>query len=209
MRDQGSVDARIPLLLTLREHFSDEKGRRRTLVECLADVCKSPLQLQPPKHSIEYMLLNNRAVVIFDGLDELLDINTRRQAVDAIQGFAHLYPNVTIIVTSRKIGYEETPLDPVVFCECQLAEFDNKQVAKYAENWFRLDQEMNGTINGSLATSFIRDSEIVEDLRTNPLMLSLMCGLYNAEGYIPANRPDVYEKCGILLFERWTVNVAF
>ena len=34
-------------------------------------------------------------------------------------------------------------------------------------------------------------------------MLSLMCGIYSSENYIPRNRPDVYEKCALLLFEKW------
>lgn len=34
-------------------------------------------------------------------------------------------------------------------------------------------------------------------------MLSLMCGIYASENYIPRNRPDVYEKCALLLFDRW------
>lgn len=47
------------------------------------------------------------------------------------------------------------------------------------------------------------DSELVKDLRVNPLMLSLMCGIYASEHYIPRNRPDVYEKCALLLFDMW------
>ncbi len=53
-----------------------------------------------------------------------------------------------------------------------------------------------------MANSFLRDSEFVQDLRVNPLMLSLMCGIYSSS-YIPRNRPDVYEKCALLLFDRW------
>ena len=34
-------------------------------------------------------------------------------------------------------------------------------------------------------------------------MLSLMCSLYRGENYIPKNRPDLYEKCSLMLFERW------
>jgi hypothetical protein len=30
-----------------------------------------------------------------------------------------------------------------------------------------------------------------------------MCNLYRIEGYIPRNRADVYEKCSVMLFERW------
>ena len=48
-----------------------------------------------------------------------------------------------------------------------------------------------------------RDSTFVSDLRVNPLMLSLMCGIYATEKYIPRNRPEVYDKCAEMLFERW------
>jgi predicted NACHT family NTPase len=34
-------------------------------------------------------------------------------------------------------------------------------------------------------------------------MLSLMCAIYKGENYIPRNRPDVYEKCAVMLFEAW------
>jgi predicted NACHT family NTPase len=34
-------------------------------------------------------------------------------------------------------------------------------------------------------------------------MLALMCNIYRGENYIPRNRPDVYEKCAMMLFERW------
>lgn len=34
-------------------------------------------------------------------------------------------------------------------------------------------------------------------------MLALMCSIYSAEGYIPKNLPEVYEKCSTMLFERW------
>ena len=34
-------------------------------------------------------------------------------------------------------------------------------------------------------------------------MLGLMCNLYRIDGYIPRNRPEIYEKCSVMLFERW------
>ena len=73
----------------------------------------------------------------------------------------------------------------------------------YARKWFALDDTIQQDQRNALAESFLRDSEYVQDLRVNPLMLSLMCGLYSGERYIPKNRPDVYEKCAMLLFERW------
>jgi predicted NACHT family NTPase len=41
------------------------------------------------------------------------------------------------------------------------------------------------------------------DLRRNPLMLGLMCWLFNQRRDVPSNRPEIYRECAILMFERW------
>jgi hypothetical protein len=186
----------LPFLLVLRNHIDDFRNKRSTIVDHLADLCRSPYQVEPPASTIEYLLLNGRALVVFDGLDEIFETHVRTQVVEAISGFAHRYPNTLILVSSRKVGYDSAPLDRDLFPVAELAEFSTEQVKEYTQKWFALDQP-------TLADKFIEESELVADLRTNPLMLSLMCGLYRAEGYIPANRPDVYEKCALMLFERW------
>lgn len=47
------------------------------------------------------------------------------------------------------------------------------------------------------------ESSAVPDLRKNPLMLALMCIIYRGENWIPRNRPDMYEHCATLLFNKW------
>jgi hypothetical protein len=195
---------RIPFLVVLRDYATVVRGKnRRTLVEYLDDICKSPYNIDPPRNALDYLLLNDRAVVILDGLDELLETSLRRDVVQAVEGFAHRYPTCPIVVTSRRVGYEEAPLDPDLFVQTQLDEFDDQQVREYVRNWFNLDESVPYHRRDQLTESFYTDSEFVSDLRANPLMLSLMCGIYASENYIPRNRPDVYEKCALLLFERW------
>jgi hypothetical protein len=179
------------------------KSQQLTMSEHLVALCKTPYNLRPQSNVIDYLLLNGRAFVIFDGLDELVDTSLRRKVVEAVEGFAHLYPAVPILVTSRRVGYEEAPLDPDLFPNWELAEFDQKQVSDYADKWFGLDDSIPIARRRALAKAFMRDSDFVSDLRINPLMLSLMCGIYASENYIPRNRPDVYEKCALMLFERW------
>jgi hypothetical protein len=53
------------------------------------------------------------------------------------------------------------------------------------------------------AAAFVTESAPIPDLRSNPLMLSLMCVLYRGEGYIPQHRVQVYRSCADLLFHRW------
>jgi NACHT domain len=199
----GVVGTMAPFLVVLREYASDFATDRLPLVNYIDKVCRSPLGLVPPERAIEYLLLNGRALVIFDGLDELLDTALRRQIVDSVVGFAFRYPTTPILVTSRRVGYLDAPLDPEIFTGVSLQEFNLGQVERYVSNWFDLDDSIPPARKADLRESFISDSEFVQDLRVNPLMLSLMCGIYSSENYIPRNRPDVYEKCALLLFEKW------
>jgi predicted NACHT family NTPase len=195
---------RAPFRVVLKDYASAVCGADRTsLAEYLTSLCRSPYHIEPPESAIEYMLLNDRAVVILDGLDELLDTSLRREVVQAVEGFAHRYPTCPMVVTSRRIGYDEAPLNEYMFIKLELGEFDVVQVEEYVERWFALDDSLSPSRREQLGNAFMKDSAFVSDLRTNPLLLSLMCGIYASENYIPRNRPDVYEKCALLLFDRW------
>jgi hypothetical protein len=200
----SKIPAKVPFFVVLRDYADCTRGATRiSLVEYLEALCTSPYGVHPPAYAIEYLLLNDRAIVIFDGLDELTDTSLRRDVVQAVEGFAYRYPTTPIVVTSRRIGYEEAPLDADLFPVAQLEEFSQKQVSDYSHMWFALDEGEPPAERKRLTEAFLRDSEFVADLRINPLMLSLMCGIYATENYIPRNRPEVYEKCALLLFERW------
>jgi hypothetical protein len=199
--DSGSPS--VPVLVILRDYVEQYVSRRLPIIDWIASVCKSPYGLEPPEGALDYLLLNGRALVIFDGLDELLDTSLRREVVQAVEGFAFRYPSTPVLVTSRRVGYEEAPLDPDLFTTLQLQEFSRDQVEAYVRKWFSLDDAIPGPRKSHMANAFLKDSEFVDDLRANPLMLSLMCGIYASESYIPRNRPDVYEKCALLLFDRW------
>jgi hypothetical protein len=193
----------VPFLIVLREYLPHYVREKMSIVEYIETICETPYGVKPPPGAIEYLLLNGQALVIFDGLDELLDTSQRRGIVSTVEGFAYRYPTTQIVVTSRKIGYDEAPLDAELFAVARLDDFDDGQVELYARNWFRLDDSNPIDQRDDLADSFLEDSQYVHDLRVNPLLLSLMCGIYASEHYIPRNRPDVYEKCALLLFDRW------
>lgn len=198
------LEGRVPFLVVLKDYANAVRGAdRQTVADYLASLSRSPYNLEPPENAIEYLLLNDQAIVILDGLDELLDTSLRRDVVEAVEGFAHRYPTCPILVTSRKVGYEEAPLSNELFLTAKLGDFAPHQVHEYVSKWFALDESIPKDTTDHLTASFMSDSEFVADLRVNPLLLSLMCGIYASENYIPRNRPDVYEKCALLLFERW------
>ncbi|MFF4632158.1 NACHT domain-containing protein [Streptomyces griseorubiginosus] len=197
------ASAKVPFLVVLRDYTRDFEAGKATMIEYLENLCKTPYNLEPPAGFVEYSLTSGRAFVVFDGLDELIDTSLRRRVVDLVESFAYKYPMVPIVVTTRKVGYEEAPLDGALFSDVQLAQLADSAVKAYAEKWFSLDTNLERHRREELARSFYQDSRFVADLTRNPLMLSLMCGIYASENYIPANRPEVYKKCTELLFDKW------
>lgn len=193
-----------PVYVTLRDYGAAKKERACSILLYIEEEAVSVHQLQtPPPGTFEYMLLNGRAVVIFDGLDELLDTSYRQGIRADIESFSSLYPSVPVLVTSRKVGYEQAPLDRDQFDEVHLAPFNKQKAESYVRKWFRLDANLTASQQAQKTSSFMVESRVVPDLRANPLLLALMCNIYRGEGYIPRNRPDVYEKCATMLFERW------
>jgi predicted NACHT family NTPase len=106
-----------------------------------------------------------------------------------------LYPSVPILVTSREVGYKEAPLDESRFDLFRLGSFNDSQVKIYVKNWFKFATDLTEEKQNKTVEIFINESKSVPDLQTNTLMLGLICNIYRGEGYIPRNRPDVYEKC--------------
>src|ERR1017187_10106515 len=192
-----------PILVVLREYGAQKKAEPCSIMQFIEGQSSHRYQVAPPSGAFEYLLLNGRAMVIFDGLDELLDTSYRQEISADVESFCSLYPSVPALVTSREIGYKQAPLDSKQFTLLRIAPFDGHQVADYATKWFSIDDELDRGECARKTKAFMTESALATDLRSNPLMLGLMCNLYRAEGYIPRNRPEIYEKCSLMLFERW------
>jgi NACHT domain len=192
-----------PIVIVLREYGAERKQRNVSISEFIELIANEKYQVKAPTGAVEHLLTAGRFFVIFDGLDELLDSSYRREISETVESFCTRYPTVPVLVTSREVGYEQAPLDPRMFDLCRLAPFDTERVNEYARKWFALDSELTDAQRKSKADSFLRESTAVADLRSNPLMLALLCNIYRGENYIPQNRPEVYEKCAVMLFEKW------
>jgi hypothetical protein len=192
-----------PILVVLRDYGAEKKATHCSILQFMEKKANADHQLEPPRDAFKYSLLNGRALVIFDGLDELLDTSYRQEISRDVESFCNLYPSVPVLITSREVGYEQAPLDEQRFEKFRLSTFDDNQVEEYVTKWFAVNTDMTVDQRQRETTAFIAESQIVPDIRANPLMLGLMCNIYRGENYIPRNRPDVYRKCAEMLFERW------
>jgi len=94
-------------------------------------------------------------------------------------------------------------LQPSVFKVFQLQKFSSEDVAYYARSWFAIDERLDPQEKEAIAEAFLEESLSVPDLRSNALMLGLLCNVYRGARTIPQNRAELYEQCAIMLFERW------
>ena len=159
-------------------------------------------QSEAPPGAIESSLVSGNATVLFDGLDELLNPSIRIDIALKLESFSAMYPAARMVVTSRRVGYKEAKLDPRVFHVYELAGYSPDNVREYVKKWFNLQPGSIDNLDG-LMEAFLAESESISDLRSNPLLLALLCIIYRGQGYLPKNRVGIYEECSKLLFETW------
>lgn len=191
-----------PLMVPLRDTVSDFDDS--PIIDILERISGTHYQAYPPAEALEYLLSQGRLLVVFDGLDEVSDVADRQNVRDALESFCNAYPMTPVLVTARDIGYEHAELSDSSFRTYLLEEFGDSQIQDYAERWFATDDDLRPHQRKETATAFLVESEEhASDLRHNPLLLALLCGIYTGPGTLPTSRPAIYRACIDLLLRRW------
>lgn len=158
------------------------------------------------KDAIYYTLAFGHALVAFDGLDEIMNPAVRREFVDLVSEFTDAFPLCSYFVTSRIVGYEDAPL-PSDYESFTLERFDRNEVKIYVTNFLKVFSKATKEHAEIEAQRFIDQTERhARDLRQNPLLLGLMTFLFATKRDVPTNRPEIYQECATLMFERWDQN---
>ena len=184
-----------PLVINCREYAITHDAN---ILSIIRDKLATTLHLRYADQDIEDIMILGRAFFIIDGVDEVLDLGRRRELIRKIEALSRRFPLCPIIATTRNIGYEQARFDNIRFIRCELETFTQDQIEEYVRRWFTLTPRNTSDID-----RFLAELDSIPDLRSNPLMLSLLCILYRARGHIPRNRRQIYSQCADLLFNRW------
>jgi hypothetical protein len=199
-------DLRLPLKVVLR---SLERRQRTaasySIFDYIVDELKTYLDNDAGLSArlLRQSLILGQVVLLFDGLDELLDIEARRSMVAQIEAFCNAYSACPSLVTSRIVGYSDAPLNGD-FQPYVLARFNKEEIRKFSEQLLRAVAGLKLSEASARADLFLTQTEtIAEDLRQNPLLLGLMVYIFAIRGDVPNNRPEIYKECSLLMFEKW------
>jgi HEAT repeat protein len=156
----------------------------------------------------QYLKTDGRAVVIFDGLDEIFDPEDRERITHQITGFASDYPKARIIVTSRVIGYRRKILTDAGFTHFTLQDLDEKQVESFITRWYHLalsDRPDEAQARRKRILRAFSDSASIRQLASNPMLLTIMA-IIGKHQELPRERWKLYDHAASVLIQHWDIN---
>ena len=140
-------------------------------------------------------------LLVFDGLDEVADIEKRREVVNTIlTGSRRLKANVLslqVIVTSRPAAFANSPgLPESDFPRYYLDSLNKPLIDEYANKWMiakRLDPRDRSEVKKILKDKL--DQPHLKDLAKNPMQLTILLSLiHNRGSSLPDKRTALYDS---------------
>ncbi|WP_249369809.1 NACHT domain-containing NTPase [Acaryochloris marina] len=182
---------RIPVFVTLKE-FSEALGKPdlQSYVAQQWEACKVE------GTSLPQVLDAGRVLVLLDGLDEVQDEEHDR-VLHSIKGFTEQFHNCQCVMTCRIAAREYTFEQ---FTEVEVADFKQEQIEDFATKWFGARQDPD---KGESFIKRLQDNKPIQELATNPLLLTLLCWVFGEANDFPLNRSELYKEGLDVLLKKW------
>lgn len=193
----------VAVVVELRR-YAEERWRERTFEDFLDHLHRTE-GMAPPRDVMERLLVEGRALVVFDGLDELFDPGVRAECTRWIAGFAARHPAARIVVTSRVIGYRRAALDGAGFAHCTLQDLTQGEIGEFARRWYGVACPTDPALARQLAhrvTEAVAHSRPVRELAGNPLLLTILA-IIGRRQTLPRDRQGVYRHAVTVLIAHW------
>jgi predicted NACHT family NTPase len=201
--DQTVDDVIFPFFLKLSE--LDEKA------EEIIDAIPSLIHRDYPNTSpvinvlLKEKLKTGKCLLLLDALDEVPKEH-RNRLKEKLNRFARNNP-CPIICTSRIVGYSGAFVEGAK--EVEIVPFSQNQTEEYIKTWFTNGAGYidNDSVSAKGLIQELRHKPQIGGLAQNPLLLSLLCSLYQEKGLtLPAQRVQVYEKAVDHMLSKWSQN---
>jgi HEAT repeat protein len=153
----------------------------------------------------EHWLERGWALILLDGLDEVVDEAQRRSVVEEIETFLGQYEHCPAVITSRPAGYRWDFFNLEAFPHYTLEPFDDKQVDTFIDHWYdsrELDQAAAKRRKEDLRSAF-KGNDRIRNLATNPLLLTIIALIHRYQAELPRRRFKLYESAVETLLTSW------
>ena len=192
----------IPVFLELKR-FTEDQIDIEALIAREFEICSYP----HPELMTDAALKSGKLLVLFDGLDEVPTSNVDN-VIRKIADFVDLYSQNRFIASCRTAAYKG---GFTRFTEVEMADFDDPQIQTYIKNWFdstpdpnlhQLDESMK-TADRCWTTLNTSEHSATKELARNPLLLTLLCMVYDNSQNFQRNRASLYEDALNIFLREW------
>lgn len=150
---------------------------------------------------------------LFDGLDEVANLDLRPIVVQAVESFVSAYnghPKSRFLVTCRTYSYEDERWKLTNWPVYELALFTPRQIDQFIDTWYKLHSklepkrrgEFEGKRSKLLSAVQPGDPRRLHEIAPFPIILTVMAVVHAAHE-LPDSRALVYERCVEILLEKW------
>ena len=215
----------LPILLPLRSlgrHLKEEKSCSNPnddgpiiLLNCLFKYYKNQ-RISLPNDFFDERLELGLVVLLLDGMDEVVDVQTRQRVARIIELFAARYPQCRFVISSREVSYEGATRIVAEFGLVKICEFSNLEVSQFVRDWTRVvettlvgnDMEKDEIVElandqAEKLISAIHNNPRVAELAVNPLMLTVIAIIHRYRTELPGRRSKLYEEAVDVLLRNW------
>ncbi|PSO62404.1 MAG: NTPase (NACHT family) [Cyanobacteria bacterium QH_7_48_89] len=143
----------------------------------------------------QQLLEHGRLLILLDGLDEVKKVDSRRVCQAVHQLAVQFHANHFVI--SCRIAAREYALEQ--FSEVEIANFGTEEITNFATQWFT----NRGLCIGEQFSQKLRENSSIRELAKNPLLLTLLCLVFEELADFPSNRAELYQEGLHLLLKKW------
>lgn len=199
---EKSVYNRIPIRIELHDYNKKKQAYNKTLLDYIQYQLEQTYQLAyMSKDSTRQLLMEYDTLLFFDGMDEVLDVQERIGVRNDIENFMEAFKRARVVVTSRYESYDAVSFDKSLFEVYEVNDFDDAQIVDYVNRWYSIEQEGVGSTSNEVTLCLQELNNIEDELKRNPLLLTLILILYRNEMELPTSKLELYEGCTTTLIE--------
>ena len=199
----------LPVLIELKAYESARTAQKCATFLEFFDLLSRTEGLGLDKEALhQHLVEDGRAVALFDGLDEIFEPANRGAVTRQIAAFAARYPKVSIVVTSRIIGYSRGALADAGFTHATIQDLHSGQISDFLTGWYALAQHDRPTVaarSKDRLLAAIADSTSISEMAGNPLLLTILA-IIGRHQELPRERWKAYDYAATVLVDRWDVN---
>ena len=161
-----------------------------------------------------FMLIVNNSLrsgdilLLIDGLDEISDEGARISFVKQLRTFLATYPNISIVVTSREAGFRLVGGSLSTHCQLyKVSDFDEEDITRLTVAWHKevIGNRQEVLSDAKKLAEAIIDSNRLQQLAKNPLLLTTLLLVKRWVGQLPTRRSVLYGKAIEVLLMTWNV----